>query len=179
MTQILFPDVKYSWTEQDRQRLRNSSSSQEYMRYMKEITDRDNSDFLDALALGLDSANHIAAYVITGGAFGYSFRDAIVQVTPNLLHVHRWHEVTKDIIESGFIKGKIDWQKVIAVMKQDGHEPDDNFKSIGKNSKAIVGRYITTYAVSKNDCAWVTIVSGRYRLHNLMVELMNRKTPLN
>ncbi|WP_271251836.1 hypothetical protein [Pseudanabaena sp. Chao 1811] len=179
MNQILFPDIQSSKTEQECQCLDNCSSYQESKKYIEEIANR---DFLNAIALSLNSANQIAAYIITGGAFGYSFRDAIVQVTPSLLYVYRWTEVTENIVESGFIRGKIDWQKVIAAMKQDGHTPDENLKS--KNFQDHFGRDIMTYAVSKSDRAWVKILSGSYRLsvhrlHHLMVELVNRKIPLN
>lgn len=179
MNQILFPDLKSSQTEQERQWLDNCSSYQEVKKYIEEIGNR---DFLNALAVSLDSANQIAAYIITGGAFGYSFRDAIVQVKPNLLHIYCWTEVTKDIIESGFIRGKIDWHKVIAVIKQAGYNPDENLKS--KNFQDHFGRNITIYAVSKNDRAWVKILSGSQRLsvhklHHLMLELINRKIPLS
>jgi hypothetical protein len=174
---ILFPNIISSWTDEDSQRFGNYADRREAYNREDEVYQR---DFLEAIAQALASANQIAAYIIKGGAFGYEFRDAIVQVTPRLIHVYRWHEVTKDIIDFRYIRGKIDWQKVMAVMKQDGQTPDENLKNPNPNDyigRKLVGRMITTYVVLGGDYAWATIHSGSkrlyvHRLHSLMDVLM-------
>lgn len=172
MNKILFPDVHSSLTSEESQFLDKCTRYKEFEEFI-------NQKYLNALDLSLKSDNQIAVYLITGGNVGYSFSDAIVQVTSNLLCAYHWEEVNKNIVQSRTIKGRIDWQKVIAVMKQDGSTPDDNFKS--KNFQDHSGRNITAYAISENDRAWVKILSGSnrlsvHRLHHLMVELINRKS---
>jgi len=159
--------------DQERQILQNVSERKESYRLVDELYQR---NFLEEIASSLISANQLAAYVITGAAHGYTFQDAVVQVTQKQIHIYRWHEVEK-YVKTRLIKGTIDWQKVVTAVKQNGQTPED--KPSKQSPKYKSGRFITTYAVSGSNRAWARIHSGGkhlsvHRLHELMVVLMER-----
>ncbi|MEA5618734.1 hypothetical protein VB711_12925 [Cronbergia sp. UHCC 0137] len=152
------------------------TKSQDWQKIKSKLEETDHQYMLRAITDDLTSINAIAAYVITGGAYGYSFQTAIIQKTENTVQVRRWHDINQYYVEIAEFPGRTDWSKVIACLRKDGCIPDT---TINPNLNIGIGRYVTIYVVTKDEKAWSRISTGDsglcvHKLYNAMVKVEER-----